>query len=54
MAILGLTFWIIIIAIGTTLLATAKDNALAAISGMFFVFIGSAWVGFYYAMLMGW
>lgn len=40
--------------LGVFLLATAKDDALASISGMVFVILGSVWAGFYYAMLMGW
>ena len=54
MAILGLILSIFAAVSGAFLLVTAKDNALASISGMVFVILGSVWAGFYYAMLMGW
>lgn len=36
------------------LLATAGDDGLARITGMVFVFLGSMWAGYYFALLMGW
>lgn len=54
MAILGLILSIFVAVSGAFLLVTAKDNALASISGMFFTIISSVWAGFYYAMLTGW
>lgn len=54
MIILGFTFWAIIAAIGITLLVTAKDDALASISGMAFAILGSMWAGFCFAMMTGW
>ena len=52
--ILGLTFSILIAALGAILLVIAEDDALASISGMFFAILGSVGCGFYYAMLTGW
>lgn len=54
MIILGLILSIFVAVLGAFLLVTAKDDALARISGMAFVILGSVWAGFYYAMLMGW
>lgn len=54
MAILGLILNIFVGVLGTFLLVTAKDDALASISGMMFAILGFVWVGVYYAMLMGW
>lgn len=54
MIILGLILSIFVAVSGAFLLVTAKDDALASISGMVFVILGSVWAGFYYAMLMGW
>lgn len=54
MIILGLILSILVVVSGALLLVTAKDDALASISGMVFVILGSVCVGFYYAMLMGW
>lgn len=54
MIILGLILSIFVAVSGAFLLVTAKDEALASISGTVFVILGSVWVGFYYAMLMGW
>ena len=54
MPILGLILGIFIAVSGAFLLVTAKDDALASISGMIFAILGSVWAGFYYAMLMGW
>lgn len=54
MAILGLILSIFVAVLGAFLLVTAKDDALASISGMVFAIFGSMWAGFYYAMLMGW
>lgn len=51
---MGLILSIFVAVLGAFLLATAKDDALASISGAAFAIIGSAWAGFYYAMLMGW
>lgn len=45
---------ILVAVLGAFLLVTAQDDALASISGMVFVILGSVWAGFYYAMLMGW
>lgn len=54
MVILGLILTIFVAVSGAFLLVTAKDNALASISGMVFTILGSVWAGFYYAMLVGW
>ena len=54
MIILGLILSIFVAVLGAFLLVTAKDDALASISGMVFVILCSVWAGFYYAMLMGW
>lgn len=54
MAILGLILSILIAVSGAFLLVTAKDDALASISGIVFIILGSVWWGFYSAMLMGW
>ena len=54
MVILGLILSILVAVLGAFLLVTAKDNALASISGTVFAILGSMWGGFYYAMLMGW
>lgn len=54
MIILGLILSIFVAGLGAFLLVTAKDNALASISGTVFVILGSLWAGFYYAMLTGW
>lgn len=54
MNILGLIINIFVVVLGVFLLVTAKDGALASISGMCYAILGFAWVGFYYAMLMGW
>ena len=54
MPILGLILGIFIAVSGAFLLVTAKDDALASISGIIFTILGSMWAGFYYAMLMGW
>lgn len=54
MIILGLILSIFIAVSGAFLLVTAKDDALASISGMVFVILGHVWAGLYYAMLMGW
>lgn len=45
---------IFVAVLGAFLLVTAKDNALASISGMIFAILGFVWARFYYAMLMGW
>ena len=52
--ILGLILSIFVAVSGAFLLVTAKDDALASISGTVFAILGSVWAGFYYAMLMGW
>lgn len=54
MTILGLILSIFVAVLGAFLLVTAKDDALASISGTVFGMLGSMWAGFYYAMLMGW
>lgn len=54
MVILGLILCIFVAVLGACLLVTAKDDALASISGIAFVILGSVWAVFYYAMLMGW
>lgn len=54
MVILGLILSIFVAVLGVFLLVTAKDDALASISGMVFVILGPMWAGFYYAMLTGW
>lgn len=54
MIILGLILSTFVAVSGTFLLVTAKDDALASISGMVFGILGFVWAGFYYAMLMGW
>lgn len=54
MVILGLILSIFVAVLGAFILVTAKDDALASISGMAFAILGSVWAGFYYAMLMGW
>lgn len=54
MIILGLILSIFVAVLGAFPLVTAKDDALASISGMVVVILGSVWAGFYYAMLMGW
>jgi hypothetical protein len=54
MIILGLILSIFVAVSGAILLVTAKDDALASISGMVFVILGFVWAGAYYAMLMGW
>lgn len=54
MIILGPILSIFVAVSGAFLLVTAKDDALASISGMIFAILGSMWAGFYYAMLMGW
>lgn len=54
MVILGLILSIFVAVLGPFLLVTAKDNALASISGMIFAIFGFVRAGFYYAMLMGW
>lgn len=54
MDILGLILSIFVAVSGGFLLVTAKDDALASISGMVFAILGSMWVVLYYAMLMGW
>lgn len=54
MVILGLILSIFVAVSGAFLLVTAKDDALASISGIFFVILGSVWAGFYYATLTGW
>lgn len=54
MAILGLFLSIFIAVSGAFLLATAKDDALASISGMVFAIFGSMWCVVYSATLMGW
>lgn len=54
MVILGLILCIFVAVLGACLLVTAKDDALASISGIVFVILGSVWAMFYYAMLMGW
>lgn len=54
MSILGLILSIFVAVSSAVLLVTAKDDALASISGMVFAILGSMWAGFYYAMLMGW
>ena len=54
MAIPGLILSIFVAVSGAFLLVTAKDDALASISGTVFAILGSVWAGFYYAMLMGW
>lgn len=54
MIILGLILYIFVAVLGACLLVTAKDDALASISGMVFAILGLVWVGVYCAMLMGW
>ena len=54
MTILGLILSIFVAVSSAVLLAIGEDDALASISGMVFVILGSVWAGFYYAMLMGW
>lgn len=54
MDILAFIFPIFLAALGIFLLVMGRDDALANISGMGFVILGSVWAGFYYAMLMGW
>lgn len=54
MVIFGLILSIFVAVLGAFLLVTAKDDALASISGMVFAILGSVWAGFYYAMLTGW
>lgn len=54
MIILGLILSIFAAVSGAFLLVTAKDDALASISGMAFAILGSMWAAAYYAMLMGW
>lgn len=54
MVILGFILSIFVAVSGVFLLVAAKGDALASISGMVFVILGSVWAGFYYAMLMGW
>ena len=54
MVILGLILSIFVAVSGAFLLVTVKDDALASISGMVFVILGSVWAVVYYAMLMGW
>ena len=54
MIILGLILSIFVAVLGAFLLVTAKDNALASISGTVFIILGPMWAGFYSAMLMGW
>ena len=54
MVILGPILSIFVAVLGGFLLVTAKDDALASISGRVFTILGSVGVGFYYAMLMGW
>lgn len=54
MIILGLLLSIFVAVSAAFLLVTAKDDALASISGKVFVILGSVLAGFYYAMLMGW
>ena len=54
MIILGLILSILVAVSGAYLLATAKNDALASITGTIFAILGSIWAGFYYAMLMGW
>lgn len=54
MVIPGLILSILVAVSSAVLLVTAKDDALASISGMVFTILGSMWAGFYYAMLMGW
>lgn len=50
MNILGLIINIFVAVLGVFLLVIAKDDTLASILGM----CCFVWVGFYYAMLMGW
>lgn len=54
MIILGPILSILVAVSGLVLLVTAKDNALASISGMVFAILGSMWAGFYFALLTGW
>ena len=54
MPIFGLILSIFVAVLGGFLLVTAKDDALASISGMIFAILGFVWAGFYYGMLMGW
>lgn len=54
MTILGLILSIFVAVSGAFLLVTAKDDALASISGTVSTILGCMGVGFYYAMLMGW
>ena len=54
MIILGLILSIFVAVSGAFLLVTAKDDALASISGMVFGILGPMWAALYYAMLMGW
>lgn len=54
MVILGLILSIFVDVLGAFLLVTAKDDALASISGTVFAIFGSMWARFYYAMLMDW
>ena len=54
MIILGLILSIFLAVSGAFLLVTAKDDALASISGMAFAILGSMGAVIYYAMLMGW
>lgn len=54
MIILVLILAIFVAVSGVFLLVTAKDDALASISGMVFAILGSMWTGFYFALLMGW
>lgn len=54
MIILGLILSIFVAVSGAFLLVTAKDDALASISGMVFAILGPMWAVSYFAMLMGW
>lgn len=45
---------ILVAALAAYLLATAGDDGLARITGMVFIFPGSMWAGYYFALLMGW
>ena len=50
--ILALILSIFVAVSGALLLVTARDDALASISGMVFAILGSVWAGFYYAKLV--
>lgn len=52
--LLAFSFSICLAALGVFLLVIGKDDALANISAMCLVILGSLWAGFYFAMLMGW